>query len=140
MSRIRIYLADADRERLGYTEPLEMDFLVLMQLEAEVLQKEVPAFDPDDWGGFLSDSKGPHFRHVLVWLALRRNGIKLPYAEVDFDRRSFGIETLDVEPEGKDDSSTPDRTSNSNGDATSPSSPTSSDSSPSALTVNASAP
>lgn len=141
MPRLHIHLSDADRERLGYTEPLELHYLDLMQLEAEVLQKEIPGFDPDDWGGFLKDDKNLHWRKAILWCALRRQGVHIPYQELDFNRRAWDFTNPDAaEPEGKDESSTHDKTSSGNDEPTSPSSPTSTESSPSDQTETPSVP
>lgn len=142
MPRIHIHLADSDRERLGYSEPLELHYLDLMQLEAEVLQKEIPGFDPDAWLDFLKDAANVHHRKALIWCALRRQGVKVSYPELDFKRREFSFSDPDApaEPEGKDEGSIPDRTSNASDEPTSPSSPTSTASSPSDPTEHPSGP
>lgn len=128
MAVIRVHLAAEDLKRYELTEPPTLDYLVLMQLEAEALQEAIPGFEPDGWLDFLH-ANGIHVKRAIVWCALRRAGVHVPLAELDFDRRSCFYENV-AEPEGKDETSTPDSSPEQSDDSTSPSSPTSSESPP----------
>lgn len=85
-----VYLTDKDRERLGVPGPLEVDLAELMQDEAEILDEH--GIDPDGWEEFLRSDALRRWR-AIVWLALRRNGIQVPYGELNFDRRGMRFES-----------------------------------------------
>lgn len=113
------FLAKADRERYGidHDDGLDVDLSVVMQDEAEELDEY--GVDPDaGWIPFLKSTDKRVWR-VIVWLALRRNGVDVKIREVKFDRRRVGY----IEPEspGKDDSDQASETNES--DTPPPSSP-----------------
>jgi hypothetical protein len=126
--RYGITLAETDRERYRCPEVLNCDLGELMLLEARDLQAEVglapedlmdllsgtPVLNEDGTPKLADDGKTPlksrDLRAVnppLVWLGLRRAGISVPYAELDFQylnaRIWFPPERPDVDP-GKDPS------------------------------------
>jgi hypothetical protein len=119
-----IQLSPADQQRLGAAELLPWDSDVLMQREAEVLAENIPGFDPDRWFAFLlgepvvkdgvpvlEDGKpvrrhDPQWLKAIVWCALARAGITVPFAELDFNRRGMSVVTPD-DP-GKDDPDQPE--------------------------------
>lgn len=108
---MKVQLGPADRERYGLDdEPLDVDITALRQSEAEVLDEH--GIDPDRWSEFVAgepvldghgrpvmreDQPDLPQRHrpsakawrALVWIALRRNGQHVDFADVDFDRRAL---------------------------------------------------
>lgn len=96
--RILIRLAAADQERLDAPEELAVDPYSVTFQETVVLQKGVEiegavcSFDSaNDWR--TSFGKNDAFALiVLVWLGLRRAGIKVPLGEVDASERGMSID------------------------------------------------
>lgn len=118
----RIRLSEKDRKRFGCPEWLTVDVDSMTAREAAIIQTEggiapdeisdeligqpvfdngAPVFQRDIvTGEVIRDDGIPRQKRrynfnawlALVWLALRRNGIQVPYAEMDFDL------SLDVEP------------------------------------------
>lgn len=112
--KIRIHLGDADRQRLGVTDDLEVDPRTITMRETIILQKGVEigngasAYDSvSHWLGALKEGawQEPFAYLVLLWLALRRSGIDLPLAEVDASLANMQLEFLseatDPEQPGK---------------------------------------
>lgn len=84
-----IRLSDADRERFGCAEWLELDQNVLSLEEAE--QLDDAGIDALRWDrpaeGLVDDAGNPRVSargvRVAVWLALNRNGSKVSLAELE---------------------------------------------------------
>lgn len=105
------FLSKADRERYGieHTDGLDVDLSVVMQDEAEELDEY--GVDPDaGWIPFLQSTDKRVWR-VIVWLALKRNGVEVKLAEVRFDRRRVGY--IEPESSGKDDTGQASETNDS---------------------------
>ncbi len=119
---VEIQLGRADRDRLGCGEWLPVDLHSVTVREAIVLQHGVDLGDavavqfdtPAAWRAALagrSDETGQRrgdfgAELVLVWLALRRGGVTLPLAgvEYDADSREFRVVESDEATPGKDPS------------------------------------
>lgn len=126
--KIRLRLGDADRERYQCPEWIELDPLAVSMRDAVAMQAGADvdgvtvAFDsPAHWRKALSGSEGHEGSQlaatlVMVWMALRRAGVKVSLSELDFDSDSLGWEMVpdpyDEQPdaEGKDESA-PETTS-----------------------------
>lgn len=122
---LHIRLSDEDRERLGCPEWLDIDLNSVTAREAAVMQRgfdldgEKAAFPtPGAWRVALGTPPWSFAGWVfLVWFALRRAGITVPVAELDFDIDQLtykGDESTsaeeDTDPEaspGKDDAPPP---------------------------------
>jgi hypothetical protein len=117
---IRIRLSDADRERLGCPEQIEVDPTHISYDEQIVLQKGVDiegavcSFDSAaEWRAALGKGE-PFAEKVLIWVALRRAGLKLPLGGFDADRdgMDWDIERDPTDPgEPGKGTSTPETTS-----------------------------
>jgi hypothetical protein len=117
---IKLRLAEADRERYGAPEELSVDPNTISFQETVVIQKGVEiegavcSFDSaSQWGNAVS-TNDPFAMIVLIWIALRRAGIKVPLSEVDASLVGLDLEVIrdpadETEP-GKDPS-TPETTS-----------------------------
>lgn len=81
-----VHLGAKDAERYGVTGPLEVDLAEVMQDEAEILWEH--GVDTDAWVELMTKEPFKRWR-VIVWLALRRNGIQVGYTELNFDRQSM---------------------------------------------------
>lgn len=113
--KIRVSLGDADRERYGAPEVMDVDFDTLSWAEMIPAQKGVEiggvvcSFDSP--GQFIDglNKVDPFARIFLLWLALRRAGIQVPLAEVDIPIFSMTTEVVteatDPAEPGKDQSS-----------------------------------
>lgn len=104
--RVEIRLSEQDRERFGVGEVIDVDPESVTAREAIILQRGVQDPDglciqydsPDQWRRALAGRSGDTDEQrrssaypaylVLVWLALRRAGVRVPLAEVDFDDRA----------------------------------------------------
>jgi hypothetical protein len=133
---VRIRLGKEDRERLGAPEWLEWPPRGLFQIEAELLQ-ETLGVEPDEYGQWMFgtpvvdddgepvEEDGVAKRHYpakalrfRIWQALRRAGVNVPFASVDFDRAALEFEGDEPEPAvepGKDQTSDTTTTSDSDG-------------------------
>jgi hypothetical protein len=134
---VRIRLGKEDRERLGAPEWLEWPPRGLFQVEAELLQETLEV-EPDEYvqwvrGTPVLDNDGEPVeedgvvkRHYpakalrfRVWQALRRAGVNVPFASVDFDRADLEFDGDDPEPAAEpgkaDPPSDPTTTSDSDG-------------------------
>lgn len=98
---IRFRLSAEDAGRLGCGEILEYDEAKLRLSEAKKLQK-ITGWHPNDLAEGLKKGDADAIG-AIVWLALLRNGIEVPYDELDFDLGGL-VEEPDEEPEsaGKD--------------------------------------
>jgi hypothetical protein len=104
---IHLRLSDVDRERLGGPEWLDLDHYSVTAREAAILQRgfdldgEHVAFEhPGEWRKALSpDGDSPWAATlVLVWLALRRAGVQVALADLDFNLDSLAYR-VDPSPE-----------------------------------------
>lgn len=116
---IHLRLSDADRARLGCEEWLDVDAHSVTAREASILQR---GFDLDGqkicfehpglWRRALAPegASAPEFPAlmVLVWLALRRAGITVALADLDFDLDQLAYKGDPVdEPEEVDPEASP---------------------------------
>jgi hypothetical protein len=129
---MRIRLSDADRERFGCEEWLPVDLPSMTNREAAAIQQAygfndnaeiADAFNAqyqrDEDGNFVQFKPDYRALDAVVWLALRQVGALTGRARSELAAELDGLEYEvirvriggDGEPEGKDESSTPDRTS-----------------------------
>jgi hypothetical protein len=103
---IRFRLSAEDRERLGAPEVIEYDEDKLRLSEARKLQK-VTGLGPQQLADGL---KAGDFEVLgaLVWLALHRVGVDVPYDDLDFDLGA--LQDLDEEPGPQGKAPTPETT------------------------------
>lgn len=141
---MQIRLGKEDRERLGSPEWLEWPPRGLFQIEAELLQEEL-GVEPDEYMQWLfgkpvldedgnpveEEVDGPdgqkrtvakrsHPAKALrfrVWQALRRAGVSIPFAAVDFDRNllEFDGDPEPVVESGKADPPSETKTTSESG-------------------------
>lgn len=98
---MRISLSEEDRERFGCPEWLVLpDGFTLSALDAEAL--EVAGAD---WTLYGSQKVGGV--RALVWLGLRRAGIDVPYADLDFNISRIRYEAPGKAPSATSGSRTP---------------------------------
>ena len=110
---MKIRLGDADRERLGCPEWMELDLSALSVGEAEVLDES-----GGDWT--VIAAKGAKAAKTRVWLALYRAGVVVPYRDLTFDILS--IEAQDDEPgKAKDSADVDSNTRRTSASSTRPS-------------------
>jgi hypothetical protein len=136
---MRIRLSEADRKRLGCPEWLDVQLTSITAREAATIQR-LGGYDPDELAEALkgtpvmrdgqpvyeTDADGntvmedgkpkPKLRYdfdawvAVIWLALKRAGVTVPYNELDFDLE-IDVEAADPEgevpAEGKESDSTP---------------------------------
>jgi hypothetical protein len=129
---MRIRLSDADREKFGCDEWLDYDLAAVTNREMATLQQ---AFGYDDTMQLLEAFNAQWARDdednvtraamnydawdSLVWIALRQSGALTARTRTEMATELAGLEyqvirlrvAADAEPEGKDESSTPDKTS-----------------------------
>lgn len=89
--KVKVRLADSDREQFGCPEWMELDPYSVRATEAFVLQAGFTregvtvGFDsPAEWRAALRSDKASAVI-VLVWLALRRSGTQIPLSDLEFD-------------------------------------------------------
>jgi len=117
---VKFRLSDADRERLGCPDELDVSTDVLPVHEAEALEEATGLAYSDAMDLFVPRqvqvdertvrySWKPKGVRLLVWLGLHRAGITVPFDELTFDYRRFaGWETYVKPDEGKAEGSQPD--------------------------------
>jgi hypothetical protein len=125
---MRIRLAEADRERLGCPEWLDLTLSSITAREAGTIQR-LGGYGPDELADALrgepiirdgqpvvDDEGQPKLRYdfdawvAVVWLALKRSGVTVPYNELDFDLEievENPAEEGEVPEGGKESGSTP---------------------------------
>lgn len=115
---MKLKLTDADRERLGAPEWLDVSIDVLPVREAEAIEDATGLAYADALDLFAPLQKRvdettlriaykPKGIRLLVWLGLHRAGIDVAFDELDFDYRQFAGWRLVEEP-GKDEGSPSD--------------------------------
>lgn len=87
---MRFSLSEEDRARLGAPEVIEYDQLGLSTQDAEAL--ESAGVDWTIWGGTTVGAI-----RAAVWLAMRKSGVAVDLAEVQFNIRQVSV----VEAQGK---------------------------------------
>jgi len=97
---IRIKLGAADRETLGAPDVMEVDPTRTRLADVRALKSQT-GFTVESLGTALQ-SRDLDAVAALVWLALRRSGVNVPFDELDFD---FGDLDLEVDDTGKASSS-----------------------------------
>lgn len=117
--KIRVRLTPEDQKRYECPEWMELDPFSLTATEAFVLQAGFTregvtmGFDsPAAWREALNGQTTAAAGIVLVWLALRRAGVSVPLADLEFDYDNAGWEIVPdaAEPDqesGKDEASDP---------------------------------
>ncbi len=121
---LQIRLGDADRERLGCPEWVEYDFGSLTLTEAEILDDHgvtwdgelrygTPVLDADGKAVLNADGRPmrtfkPRATRVWVWSALRRAGVDVPFAELDFDTDAMSFKATGEADSGKEPGSDSD--------------------------------
>jgi hypothetical protein len=118
-------LTDADRERIGCSERLEYDQSRVMVDEAEAIQDDA-GIDPSEWiqaqrtwldavsktfAALDSDRQRLALRaeRAMIWIALHRAGIRVPLADVTYNRVGLRVDLPDTaDGQGKDPSTPPD--------------------------------
>lgn len=117
---MRFQLSAADRERLGAPEWVDYDPSKMTNREAAQLQRA--GYDPPQeglaaaWVAQQPDPDGPlridfDVWTAVVWMALRRAGVTVPYDELEFDAYGITVEPPpepEVGDEGKDRSTLPE--------------------------------
>lgn len=117
---IKLRLGEADRERYGAPEEMTVDPSSISFQEIVTIQKGVDiggvvcSFDSaSQWGDAVS-ANDPFAMLVLIWMALKRSGIKVPLVDVDASLVELDLEVVrdptDAGEPGKDPS-TPETTS-----------------------------
>jgi hypothetical protein len=107
---VKFRLSDADRERLGCPDELDVSVDVLPVREAEALEEAtgIPYADAMDLfvprvvrvdDKTLRYSWKPKGVRLLVWLGLYRADITVPFDELTFDYRRFGGWETYTQPE-----------------------------------------
>lgn len=129
--RSYVKLCEADRERLGGPEKLYYELVDITAREQATLQQEFRYHVPEDLAeamGAMIDRerqqirKDPDVVLAVTWLGLRRAGVlsgrrseemvaELAALDVSLVRTELGFEPDEGEAPGKDESSTPTKTS-----------------------------
>lgn len=117
---IKLRLAEADRNRYGCPEELSVEPYSMSFQETVVVQKGVSiegvvcSFDSANaWRNALSENDA-FAMIVLLWLGLRRAGVRVPLSDVDGDPARLSLEVVrdaDDESEPGKGPSTPETTS-----------------------------
>jgi len=115
---VKFRLGDADRERLGCPEFLDVGLNPLTVREAEALE-EATGIDNADAVALMQPqqrrvndttlrlSYKPRGIKLLIWLGLHRAGVTVPFEELDFDFGQFAG-WHEYEEQGKAEGSQPD--------------------------------
>jgi len=97
---MKIRLGDADRERLGCPEWMELDLTTMSVAEAEALEAS-----GGDWT-VIHDS-GAKAMKTRIWLALHRSGVTVPFSELTFDVIAAKAQDDSGKAEGSDNDELP---------------------------------
>ena len=102
---MKVRLTDADRERLGAPEILDLGELARLSVRDAILLEQ----------NGLTWSTGSLATNVLgrVWLALRAEGVLIPAGELDFDIGSMTLLDVPMDEDDPGKASEPDSTSTS---------------------------
>lgn len=105
---MKFRLSEADRERLGCPEWIDVDFRRVSIREAAEIQKRTGYASPDAllrafFEPIRNHKAGEELRVdfdsiiTLIWLGLRRAGVTVAYDDLDFDAQEFDARPSDYE-------------------------------------------